>query len=56
MKQAKKKETVYASFEDYRKKFYPMPSDRQQIKSDQPYKLGVSLARKSFKNLTDLQD
>ncbi len=56
MKESKKKEITYTSFEDYQNKFYPRPPSGHSTRGNQPYELGVCLARESLKKLTDLQD
>ncbi len=53
-KKAEKEQKTY-SYEEYRKKFYPLSAQEQQEKTDNPFQLGVNWAKESLKKVAAAQ-
>lgn len=48
MKTTNKKKPATYTFDEYQKKFFPVSSKRQTFKEEDPYKVGLNLAKESL--------
>lgn len=49
-----RKKMEYRSYEEYEKKYYPTTVSKQSIKEEDPYDVGVKLAKESLDKFKDI--